>query len=164
MGSKIILKQEKTETRDEQTGKLLETSVTHTVKLDQEPSFIKLYIKDMCKLNDIPKTANNVLNALLEICNYDNEIILNSHVKQKMCDELGMKMQSLNNGISKLTKSEFIDRIGRGTYRLNPYYFGKGKWQDIQELQITWDYTTQGRKLGKIETNKITQPTLDFTN
>ncbi len=162
MADKIILKQEHTEVRDGSTGEVLETSVTQTVKVAQEPSFVKLYVKDMCKLNDIPKTANSVLNALLELCNYDNEIVLNSHIKQKICDKIGIKMQGLNNSITKLNNSNFIDRIGRGTYKLNPHFFGKGKWQDIRELQVTWDYSSEGRKLEEVKTSTTSQPALTY--
>lgn len=150
---------------DPRTGEIVSEEVTALrKKLQPEPSFIKLYLKDMCKLNDIPKTTNNVLNALLELCNYDNEIILNSHVKNKVADSLGIKIPSLDNAISKLTKAEFLDRIGRGTYRLNPHVFGKGKWSDIKELQVTWDYSVKGRVLENVKTSVTSQPSLPFSS
>lgn len=162
MAKKTIVKQEMTQIKNSETGEVIETSVTQTVKLDQEPSFIKLYTKDMCKLNDVPKSANSVLNALLEHTNYRNEIVLASHTKDRICDNLKIKKPSLDNAILKLVKSELIVRVGRGVFSLNPYVFGKGKWQDIKELQMTWDYGKSGRTLEPVKTSETTQPALPF--
>jgi len=162
VSDKVILKKEQTETRDALTGEVTERSVTHTVKVEQEPSFIKLYIKDMCKLNDVPKNANKILLSLLEYVNYNNEIILNAGLKKRIAKELNITPPSLNNGISRLVKSELICSVERGIYLLNPNMFGKGKWKDIKELQITWDYSSEGRKLENVKTSKTSQPALPF--
>ena len=55
-----------------------------------------------------------------------------------------------------------ITRVGRGVFSLNPYVFGKGKWQDIKELQVTWDYNDAGRKLEEVKTSVTSQPALPF--
>jgi hypothetical protein len=150
---------------DPKTGEVISEEVTAIRShVPKEPNFIKLYLKDMCKLNDIPKTTNNVLNALLELCNYDNEIVLNSHIKKKIANNLDIKLQSLDNAITKLNKAEFLDRIGRGTYMLNPNIFGKGKWSDVKELQITWDYSNKGRVLEEVKTSVTSQPSLPFNS
>jgi len=164
MSDKVILKKEHTETRDAITGEVTERSITHTVKVEQEPSFIKLYIKDMCKLNDVPKNANKILIALLEYVNYNNEIILSAGLKKRIAKELEITPPSLNNGISRLVKSELICSVERGIYLLNPNMFGKGKWKDIKELQITWDYSNKGRVLEEVKTSVTSQPSLPFNN
>lgn len=162
--NKTILKQEVTEVQNSETGEVIEKSVTHTVRIESEPSFVKLYTKDMCKLNDVPKSANKVLNALLERTNYENQIVLAAHTKKVICDELEIKRPSLDNAILKLVKSELILRVGRGVFSLNPYVFGKGKWQDIKKLQMTWDYDTEGRKLEEVKTSNTMQPSLTYND
>ena len=158
----MILYEEIKETTDHKTGEVQTSKKFTSVKHDNEPSYIKLYLNDICKLNDIPKTGNDVLNELLQLVNYDNEIVLSSGIKNRIVKQLGIKKGSLDNNIYKLTKQGILSRIDRGIYMLNPLLFGKGKWPEIKALRITWEYTSTGREQIKLETDTHIQTKIDF--
>jgi len=144
------------------TGEIVRDLKISKKKRSDEPSYIKLYIKDLCKLNDIPKTGNDVLNELLALTDYKNEIVLNGGVKDRILKSLKIKKGSLDNNISKLTKHQIIMRVARGIYTLNPNLFGRGKWEDIKKLRIEWEYSSKGREVKKVETDTHEQTTIDF--
>lgn len=115
---------------------------------DKEPDYVKLYLQDIVALNNLPKGLDRVINVLLKSMSYDNMIILNSFIKQKMAKELQYKsVQVLNNNINKLVKAEFLFRQGFGTYQVNAKYFGKGNWKEIQEIRMEQRYTANGRDI-----------------
>ena len=159
--AKMIYEETTTHT-DHETGEQRTTSKRKKFEVIKEPNYIKLYLRDLCKLNDIPKSGNDTLNELLLLADYQNEIVLNSAVKGRICFTLGIKKPSLDNNISRLTKEGIIKRIDRGIYILNPNLFGRGDYQDIKKLRIEWEYSDKGRELKKVETDTHEQTTMDF--
>jgi len=144
----------KTEVKvDLETGKAIESTEQRerTVKVEQEPNFIKLYLQDICKLNDIPKTGSKLLNELLKYTSYDNKILLPSAIKKEIAKKLDTTVGTLDNALSKLTKKEILRREGTGVYILNPFFFGKGKWTDIKKIRAEWEYGVEGRALTNVE-------------
>ena len=146
---------EKTEVVDHTTGEVRESSTTKVMRIPSEPPFIKLYLADMCKMHNIPKVGNNVLNELLKLTNYNNEIVLNSTIKKRIESELNLKKGMLDNNLTKLKKANILKSEERGVYLLNPNLFGKGSWHDISKLRVVWDYSESGRKVSsEVEKNK----------
>jgi len=146
---------EETETRevyDKETGSIKATEQTKVrkVKVEKEPSFIKLYLNDICKLNNIPKSSNAVLNELLKHTNYENEIVLNMGIKKRMIVSLDTTIATLNNSISKLNKAGIIKKIDSGIYKLTPYIFGKGEWANIKKIRIKWEYGKNFRAMSQV--------------
>lgn len=150
MSKKVIQFEETitTEIFDNETGKIKATEETKSskIRVPREPDFIKLYIKDLCKLKDIPKNSNSILLELLNYTNYENEIYLNIGIKRRIVDKLDTTIQTLNNAISKLTKEEIIKRVDTGIFKLNPYLFGKGDWTNINKIRLNWEYNEDGVK------------------
>jgi DNA-binding Lrp family transcriptional regulator len=66
---------------------------------------------------------------------YGNKIVVNSHIKRAISQNLGKSFNTINQYITKLAESKIIIREGRGVYYLNPAFYGKGKWKDILELR-----------------------------
>ena len=132
-----------------ETGEITETIVKkdRTVKIEKEPDYIKLYLQDICKLNDLPKTSSKLLKKLLKYSNYENLILLPSYIKKIIAKELETSIPTIDNSLSKLTKKGILRREGTGVYRLNPHLFGKGSWQDIKKIRLTWEYGEEGRTL-----------------
>ncbi|WP_116404238.1 replication/maintenance protein RepL, partial [Serratia marcescens] len=115
------------------TGEIQEEEEIINAYIDKEPDYVKIYLKDIVALNDLPKGLDRVINVLLKVMSYDNMIILNSFIKKQMAQELGYKtVQVLNNNINKLVNAEILFRKGTGTYQVNARYFGRGHWHDIQ--------------------------------
>lgn len=131
---------------DINTGELKYEEEMIDAYVEREPDYVKLYLKDIVALNDLPKGLDRVINVLLKTMSYDNMIILNSFIKKQMTEELGYKsVQVLNNNINKLVNAEILFRKGTGTYQVNALYFGRGNWQDIQEIRLQQRYSSAGR-------------------
>jgi hypothetical protein len=123
-------------------------------KIPAEPNFIKLYLQDICKLNDLPKTSSKLLNELLKYSNYENLILLPAGIKKEIAKKLDTTVATLDNALSKLTKKEVLKREGTGMYRLNPFLFGKGSWANVSEIRVNWSYGKEGRRLTNVEIRK----------
>lgn len=135
---KKITKETIRQTIDYETGEITHEVEEKEAMVGNEPNYIKLYLDNITALNGLTKGSSDILFQLLKYMSYDNLIILNPFIKQKIQEELGLKnMQSLNNAISKLTKRDILQNVGRGTYRANPFILGKGKWQDIKKIRLT---------------------------
>lgn len=130
----------------------------------QEPPYIKLYMRDVSYMRDMPNGLMKVVYSLTRYANVTDQglqILLPSGLKNKLSEELGINRKSFNNALTKLCKGKIIRRIDTGVYELNPYLFGKGEWKDIEKIRATWEYdaikgrTYQGtiiRKDGTVET------------
>lgn len=143
---KKVSKVTKSKIIDVNTGEIQEEEEIIDAYVDKEPNYVKLYLKDIIALNDLPKDLDKVINVLLKTMSYDNMIILNSFIKKQMTEELGYKtVQVLNNNINKLVNAEILFRKGTGTYQVNARYFGRGHWHDIQEIRLEQIYSSKGR-------------------
>lgn len=156
---------ETTEIRtDYTTGEVKEHKKSHTVAIEQEPAFIKLYLADICKLEGIKAKGNEILLKLLEHTNYNNEILLPKAIRERIENQLNLPKNVLNNHLSALCKKEILMRLGTGLYLLNPELFGRGSWKDIKEIRVQWVYNRDGRRIEKAEAKTHTQPELPFNS
>ena len=156
---KKISKMTKSKIVDIHTGEIQKEETITDAYLDKEPNYVKIYLKDIVALNDLPKGLDRVINVLLKTMSYDNMIILNSFIKKQMAQELGYKtVQVLNNNINKLVNAEILFRKGTGTYQVNARYFGRGHWYDIQEIRLQQVYSAKGRDFKTEITYKNDEP------
>ncbi|HDR4949177.1 TPA: replication/maintenance protein RepL, partial [Bacillus cereus] len=75
---KKVSKVTKSKIIDVNTGEIQEEEEIIDAYVDKEPDYVKLYLKDIIALNDLPKGLDKVINVLLKTMSYDNMIILNS--------------------------------------------------------------------------------------
>lgn len=148
--SKTTVKQVvETNSINHQTGEVLNSVETITKRIPNEPDYIKLYLADILYLNDMPKGMNSLLLALLKKMNYGNEIVLNSYIKKQIAEELGIKPNTINQNLSMFVKKNIFHIVGTGTYLANPFLFGRGKWEEINQLRVKMEirYSFEGRKI-----------------
>ena len=129
----MFVKIETTKEINNSTGEVVENVKTTQVKTQQEPNYIKLYIDHIAFIHKLPKSLPSVIFELLKLMNYEQQIILNSFVKNKIAENLNVTNQHIDNSISKLVKQKILIRIGAGTYNINSFIFGKGNWKNILE-------------------------------
>lgn len=126
---------ETTEHIDYDTGEVKSSTVVRRFKGD-EPNYIKVYLGDIAYLHGLPVPTRDLLDELLKYITYGTqEIVLNAVAKKRIAEVTGMAMQTLNNKLQELLKVGILDRVGIGTFVLNPYLFGKGDWKTINELR-----------------------------
>ena len=146
-GQKVISYQNVYTTINKETNKVTSQTTTSKIKVDKEPNYVKLYLDDICLLNNLPKTSSAILNELLLCSNYNNEISLSRGIKNRIAKDLDVTNGHLDNTISKLSKFGILKKIDVGLYVLNPFIFGRGNWLEIKSIRATWKYSDKGREL-----------------
>lgn len=138
-----VVYQETTFNTDVNTGEILSTQQTRieSERIPQEPPFIKVYLEDVCALNKVPKSQQDVLYFLLKKLDYEGYITLSTRYRATICEELQIQNQTLANKIQGLTKAGLIHCVGRNEYEVNPYFFGRGIWADIYNNRQKGDFS-----------------------
>lgn len=139
---------------DTTTGVLTSIDKKTVFQIDREPDYVKLYVKDIIRLNGLPNSTAGVLNALLQSMGYNNIIPAYAPIKRIICKNLGIKMNTLNKAIDNLHKKDILIRIDRGIYVADPELFGRGTWGEIQEVRMMITYNSKGKKVVKSEIDK----------
>jgi len=127
-------------------GEILETEIVQTFQVDKEPDFIKMYIADINRLNNLPKGMDVILLALLKTMSYTNIIPVYMPIKQVIAREIGVSIVYLNKAIEAFYKTGIFIRVARGIYMADPELFAKGSWNDIKKLRLVIDYNKNGTK------------------
>lgn len=123
--------------------------------IDAEPPYVKMYLDTILYLRDLPRTHNPILHCILmriPWANQNQDIAINAHIKRQIAKEVGCSESKVNNAISDLVKGEVIYRVGVGTYQVNPNFFGRGQWTDIERLRLEITFDGRGKTImGEIE-------------
>lgn len=120
-------------------------------RIPPEPPYIKLYMRDIMYLKDLPKTHEKLLYALLKRSTWASAesgmiVTVSAGLKRLIAKELDIKnSRSINNALTDFVKADILKRLETGVYQFNPYLFGRGDWRDIDRLRMTVDYTLEGK-------------------
>lgn len=139
--NKYIFYRETKETLNMETGEIVGEQRVERRRIPQEPQFIKLYLSHVLMLSDIPKGLNVILYELLRKMNYDNEIVWNKGIKQRICEKLGCSESNVRKAITEFKKKNILIEQVHGVFLVNPYVFGKGGWENVHQLRLTVDLT-----------------------
>ena len=117
-----------------------------TGEIGEEPEFVKLYIHDVCRLKNISGGKYEVFLFMLKNMNRSNEVCFGGIAKKKFLQDHSMENQTFNNYASFLVKTNLVERIGRGEFRVNKKYAAKVDWNSVQSIKWTATYTRDGLK------------------
>lgn len=148
--TKKLIKEVKKTVVDE-NGILKEDNSIQIFTSEREPDYVKLYVNDIMRITDIPKSGTSILFAIIRNMNYNNEIALFSPIKKRIIEELGIKEITLKKAIEMFVNKSILIRQDRGLYLVNPYFFGRGKWEDIKKIRLTILYSENGKMILKPE-------------
>lgn len=136
-----------TEKINNETGEIIESEKTKIIATPATPDFTMIFTQDIGFIANISPGATKLLFGLLSIVNRRNEINLNKSLKDEIAVAVGLKKTSINVILTQLVNKQVIlqtrdddGKIKRGNYLLNPFYFGKGRWQDISKLRVMIEY------------------------
>lgn len=111
---------------DTQTGEL-STRKWITRQVTNKENFVIMYLDDLSKLNMLSPANTKLLQALCVYLEYNtNEFYLNPQRRQELVEFTGLKLETINHGITRLVKKNLLIRISTGTYQMNPLIFFKG--------------------------------------
>jgi Firmicute plasmid replication protein (RepL) len=153
MDKKRIIQEITTQKVDDNGVVTSETKTTNQT-VEREPDYVKLYVKDVLRLSDIPSSGNSILFAILKRMTYNNDIALFAPVKREIASELNLKEVTISKAIELFTNKSILLRKDRGLYIINPYYFGRGKWEDIRKIRLEILYSETGRMILKAVINE----------
>ncbi len=118
---------------DHQTGEVLE-----------EPEFVKLYIRDLCRVKGLSATQYKIFTFMLANMNSDNVVSFGPRTKEKFLTEHAIKPQTFNNNVSQLIDAALIARIARNEFLINKKYAVKVDWERVQSIVWTTVYSKDG--------------------
>lgn len=129
---------------DGETGEIIKRKTT--LQFSKEPAYVKLYFDCLgviIKNEGLNESLNDMLLETLKLGSYADEeqtVILNAYQKEKICKKTGKSLRRLEQAITIWVKNKILFRVSRGTYRINPWIFGKGEWRDISDLRASFDF------------------------
>lgn len=148
--TKRITSLEETTIIDHETGVVTKEERVRTTNVPKEPPYVKMYIEDLSKILSIRPGPQNLLHLLASSADYENVIELTSRKRERMCVMLGITKQSFANYLFYLKKVDVIRDLGGQELMLNPHYFAKGNWIDIERQRSTYlmtvTYTPDGQR------------------
>jgi hypothetical protein len=140
---------------DFSTGETVSKRTATKRYINKEPDFVKLYLDDVMKLNDIPAKKTDVLYLLLKKMNYDNEITVVASHKREIADKLNCAIISIDKTLKVLVDKGILIRKDRGVFFANPNIFGKGNWKDIEQLRLLLTYDKKGKNIESSISNTL---------
>lgn len=152
---------------DTHTGEVLGSkSQTEKVYIEKEPDYVKLYLKDIVRLKDLPPTSEKLLMLIVKHMGYNNLFQAYKPLKLVMSQQLNMSLNTLNQQISNLRKAGILipmDKYGRGLYLVDPSLFARGSWKDIRNLRLIIEYNIDGtKKLSSNAPEQLKQLSFNF--
>ena len=122
-------------------------ATTKKAVIGTEDDYIKIYFQGLEYIRDMPSDCFALLCILMKYASYADErshdgvnysfiIHVDKYVKQALASELGYKkIGSVSNLLTQLIDGKVLTRMTNSVYRLNPYLFGKGKFENIVDLR-----------------------------
>jgi hypothetical protein len=135
------------QTLDKETGELNTLRKVSQYKVEAEPPYVKLYVKDLIRIKGLPPATTNVLLAMLRSMGYNNVIPAYAPIKKMMCRDLNIKIDTLNKAIDNLYKENILIRLDRGLYMADPELFGRGTWKEVENIRMQITYSPEGKKI-----------------
>lgn len=155
---RVSSREEKT-TIDHTTGEVTKEEHVRTLNISKEPPFVKLYIEDLSKILSIKQGPQNLLYYLACSADYENIIELTTRKRERMCTALGIAKQTFANYLFYLKEVDVIKDMGGQELMLNPLYFAKGNWADIEKHRMTYQMVVSYKSDGHREVRgRIVKP------
>lgn len=154
METKIKIDRNTKEVIDNVTGEVLLTETDSVYRVPQTPDFVMAFTQDMSFISNISGGASKLLFGILSLINRSNEIYIVKEVKEKLSEITGLKFSSISVLVSELHKKNVIIKKNAekrsSAYVINPYYFGKGKWVNVNKLRmiVEYDFINSKRTFG----------------
>lgn len=133
---------------DSSTGEVLTGHTHKTLSKEVEPPYVKLYLEDIGRLHGLPPFAVSALHQLVRSMGYSNIVPMYKPIKELMCNQMGIKMNTLNKAVQVLSDAGILIRVnnGRGLYMVDPNLFARGSWENIKTLRLQIEYDNKGNR------------------
>lgn len=130
-----------TQAIDYDTG---EVKVNRTITRETKniEHFTRLYINDIARLGGISGAEAKFLFMVHQYVEYNtNEFFISHDRKNQIALESGLKINTINCCISRLTRKKFLIKKSSNHYQLNPQFFFYGtEIERSRHLELTIEY------------------------
>ena len=123
------------ETVDSKTGEVLRSEKRFVQTVKQE-EFIKFYLDDMSGFMKIKGDVElKVLMWMFKLTGWNNsQVVMDLSKKEEIAEQSEVKVQSISDALTRLSKKGILLKGRRLYYQLNPEYFFKG--EDIEREKV----------------------------
>lgn len=143
MAKKTLIK----EIINAESGELLNTEATQiNTRIDDEPDYVKFYIRAWCDFKNIKGINTNFLYQLLPFMTFAEKrqiISVGPFLKKEIAAELGWSEKTSLNRVAKefkkLCNAGVLKQLDTCSFQVNPELIGRGSWKDIKRLRATFD-------------------------
>lgn len=136
------------------SGEILEINDFSKIPIGQEDPYVKSYQNrlDEFFLSIHRISTIHVLVLLLKgmTFNRGNEIYLTKTKKKLIADRLKLSVATVEKAVQELKSKEFLFRLDRGLYYLNPNFAGMGPWPDIKAIRVAQKFGSEQRDVNLI--------------
>lgn len=137
-------------TKNFETGEITEEQSVSISRKKVEPVFVKLYLKDILYIQNVPNGLHDILYELLQYMTRDNMIIINGYAKEIISKKLGCSVHRIDKALSTFHKRNILIRQKIGAYLANPYIFGRDKWENVKKIRASITWSPEGKKLSSL--------------
>lgn len=137
---------------DGETGEVIKRSHVTAArsKLPDHEPFVKLFIADVAKLENLKPGHFKVLHSLAYLTDYEGNVWVSPQRRKEMAVSHGINERTVQNIISQLVGCGMLVKLGMMQYQLNPHYFGRGDWSAIllqrENFSLKIRYSDAGRE------------------
>ena len=127
---------------DNKTGEAVGQLSRIPTQEDDLGNYLKVFYKNPMLHREVPSSVRAfffVLASYMPYSNNDDVIRMSPSMKKRIQKEYGIGAASTNRYITELLKLNFIYRVDRGEYIINPYLVSKGPAAAIQARRDEWD-------------------------
>ena len=128
---------------DKETGEWIGTGAIPI----KEPDFIKIYITNLLEAMEGLEVSSE-MTVFICICKYANymakgevptAVVGEYEILNDIAPKTKLSKSRIYEIIKILCEKDFIRRIGRARYLINPTYVAKGPWSEVNRMIITWE-------------------------
>ena len=111
MENKKIYQTETKTIIDHQTGEIIQTEHNQKGFVEKEPDYVKLYLQDIARLNNLPPSASSLMTLIIRSMGYNNLFFAFKPLKEMFCEELKMPMNTLNKQIDNFYVNRYTNAL-----------------------------------------------------
>ena len=106
-------------------GEVVLSESTREHSVGKEPSYYKVYLKDIALVFGLTPAEQKVFEVLCANMGFGNRVVLIKAVKNKMTELTGYSFESIRKAIQVLTTKKLLIPEDRACYIVNPNYAGQ---------------------------------------
>lgn len=163
---KVKVEQTSSNTVRDKEGNIIhhEEDVVFTSVKNSQPHYFQTYFDDSDALNCLTKQENNVIRKFVDLADFESSIIhLNASLKKQIVENLGIVFKTLDNIIQSLKAKQVLFHLDEGVFLLNPFYFGKGSWDDQLQLRKAIKVTKKNDEPYRFDASALEKAYKDLT-